>query len=61
MPKGVIHADVNEHNVIVRTNDQEDEVEIVGLIDLGDVQYNALVFDLAIAMMHAIASSSDHS
>lgn len=50
LPKGVIHGDINEQNIIVRENpNNPSKYEIYGLLDVGDSQYNCYLFELALA------------
>jgi len=53
LPRGVIHGDFNEQNIIVQpsANDKGD-YDIHGLIDFGDLQIGAYVFELAIAVCY---------
>lgn len=45
---GVIHGDVNDHNVLVRDG------YVAGIIDLGDMVHSAVACDLAIAVAYAM-------
>jgi Ser/Thr protein kinase RdoA (MazF antagonist) len=45
---GVIHADANDHNVLVRGG------RVVGCIDFGDIVHTALACELAIALAYAM-------
>lgn len=47
---GLIHSDLNENNIIVNGS-----CEVVGVIDFNEVTVSPLVFDLAIAIFHAMA------
>lgn len=46
--RGVIHADANDHNVLVRSG------RVVGFIDFGDIVHTALACELAIALAYAM-------
>lgn len=46
--RGVIHNDVNDHNVLVTAD------EVTGLIDFGDAVHSVVVNDLAIACAYAM-------
>jgi Ser/Thr protein kinase RdoA (MazF antagonist) len=51
----VIHGDVNDYNVLV----DEEQHQIVGLIDLGDMVYSYTVGDLAIAVAYVVLGKLD--
>jgi Ser/Thr protein kinase RdoA (MazF antagonist) len=53
--RSVIHADANDHNVLVDT----DRNEVVGLIDFGDIVYSYTVGDLAIAVAYVVLGKTD--
>ncbi len=57
VPHGVIHADANDHNLIV--DPETWERGPVGLIDFGDVMRTARVCDAAIAAAYAAMRSAD--
>ena len=46
-PHGMLHGDPNDENILV------DGEEVVGLLDVGDCQYGALIQDLAILLAYA--------
>jgi Ser/Thr protein kinase RdoA (MazF antagonist) len=50
---GVIHGDVNDHNVLV------DAGRVSGLLDFGDMVHSALVCDLAVTLAYAVLGRSD--
>lgn len=61
LPKGVIHGDFNDDNIIIlrslseqqeKPNGQsvETDVSISGIVDFGDTSFSCLVFDIAIAL-----------
>ncbi|MCG6957376.1 MAG: aminotransferase class III-fold pyridoxal phosphate-dependent enzyme, partial [Gemmatimonadetes bacterium] len=58
LPTQVIHADVNEHNVLV-----SDEVgaapRVTGILDFGDAHEAPAVFDLAITLAYATLRHAD--
>ena len=54
----IIHGDVNDHNVLV-SRDKEGQVQISGIIDLGDAHSAPRVFDLAIAIAYGILGTAD--
>lgn len=54
LPKGVIHSDVNQHNVIINEHGN-----ITGLIDFGDVVHSITVGELAVAMAYSLLTSTD--
>lgn len=51
--KSVIHGDINEHNVLVNSN------EVKTFFDFGDVNYGPLVYDLAIALTYIALNYND--
>jgi Ser/Thr protein kinase RdoA (MazF antagonist) len=53
--RSVIHGDVNDYNVLV----DEEQHQIVGLIDLGDMVYSYTVGDLAIAVAYVVLGKLD--
>ncbi|HMA25800.1 MAG TPA: aminotransferase class III-fold pyridoxal phosphate-dependent enzyme, partial [Gemmatimonadaceae bacterium] len=61
LPRGVIHSDLNDYNVLVgggsdvETRDQR----ITGIVDFGDMVHSYRVGDLAIAIAYAILGSDD--
>ena len=52
LPKGVIHNDGNDHNILVRDG------EIAGILDFGDIVSSALVFEAANTAAYAILDKS---
>ncbi len=48
LPKGVLHNDANDHNVIV----SQDGSEVVGVLDFGDMVYSCYIFELAITIAY---------
>jgi len=59
---GVIHNDINDHNVLasdLAVSDGWPERHVTGLIDVGDALHGWVVADLAIAIAYAILGSSD--
>ena len=52
-PRGIIHGDLNDENVLVAG------AAVAGLIDFGDALENPLVCDLAIAVAYLTLGSSD--
>jgi Ser/Thr protein kinase RdoA (MazF antagonist) len=56
LPKGIIHGDANEHNLIVS---EEDPTKIVGLIDFGDLQKASHINDLAITLAYSLLDEKD--
>ncbi len=58
LPRGVIHGDANEHNVVVG-HVGAGTPEIAGLIDFGDVMESHPVCELAIAIAYAMLDKPD--
>ena len=58
VPRGVIHNDANDYNVLVGPPAAEGR-EVVGLLDFGDVLESATVCDLAIGAAYALMDGPD--
>jgi len=54
---GVIHADFNEQNVIIRRDPETADVTM-GVIDFGDSERAPYVFELAIAIVYSMSQTS---
>ena len=54
LPKGILHNDFNEHNLLVKAN------KISGVIDFGDVAYGPRIYDLAIGMVYIAYDKDDY-
>ncbi|CAL8125445.1 unnamed protein product [Orchesella dallaii] len=53
LEKGVHHGDFNEQNIIVRPSTADPtEYDVYGVIDFGDIQSEAYVFDLAATIVY---------
>lgn len=50
----IIHGDINEQNVVVTVDEKNNGNWVFGLLDFGDSQYSATIFELALAMMYMI-------
>merc|ERR1712168_1482925 len=58
LPKGVIHGDFNEQNILVQQNNENKELfDICGILDFGDSSIGCFVFDLAINIMYMMLES----
>lgn len=57
LPKGIIHNDVNDHNLLVDQINQPNK--IIGLIDFGDMLFSHMVNELAICCAYAIMGQVD--
>lgn len=55
LEQGVIHGDLNEHNIIT----SPDGEDIVAVIDFGDTQRTCRVFELAIVLCYMILQAVD--
>ena len=53
LPKGIIHGDANDHNLLIDNN------SISGLIDFGDATYSYQINELAIAVTYCMLSSTN--
>lgn len=54
LPCSIIHNDLNDHNILVDENNQ-----LAGLIDFGDMVYSQTVNELAIGCAYALMEQSD--
>ncbi|CAL8106834.1 unnamed protein product [Orchesella dallaii] len=53
LEQGVLHGDYNEQNIIIQPSATEpDEYDVHGLIDFGDLQAGAYVFELGITICY---------
>jgi 4-aminobutyrate aminotransferase-like enzyme/Ser/Thr protein kinase RdoA (MazF antagonist) len=61
LPRGVVHGDVNDHNVLVepRGAAQLDGWRVSGVVDFGDMVHSYRVADLAIAIAYAMLDADD--
>lgn len=59
LPRGIIHGDFNEHNIIVSKANEFNEYRVAGLIDFGDTSYSPYIFELAITIAYMILQSDD--
>lgn len=57
LERGMIHGDINEHNIIVQYNN--DKWELKGVIDFGDCQNSCYLYELAITITYMIIVSRD--
>ena len=57
LPQGVIHNDANDYNVLV--NDHKGEARVDGIFDFGDLAWQPLVCDIAIALAYLILDKPD--
>lgn len=55
---GLIHGDYNENNIIVSKN-QNENFKVYGVIDLNDICYSPIIFDLAIGMAYMMIHSGE--
>ncbi|MCL1049661.1 aminotransferase class III-fold pyridoxal phosphate-dependent enzyme [Shewanella abyssi] len=55
LPQGVIHNDVNDYNLLLSSADED--AEVVGLIDFGDMVHSYQINELAIACAYAILAT----
>lgn len=55
LEQGVIHGDLNEHNIIM----SPDGEDVVAVIDFGDSQRTCRVFELAIVLCYMILQAAD--
>lgn len=57
LPAGVIHNDANDYNVLVSV--REGDASVCGLFDFGDMGWQPLVCDVAIALAYLILDKPD--
>lgn len=57
LPKGVIHNDGNDHNLLV--DDVKQPSKIIGLIDFGDMVYSHQLNELAVTSAYALMGQND--
>ncbi|XP_020298159.1 hydroxylysine kinase [Pseudomyrmex gracilis] len=55
LEQGIIHGDLNEHNIIVNPGGED----IVAVIDFGDTHRTCLIFELAIVLCYMILQAAD--
>jgi Ser/Thr protein kinase RdoA (MazF antagonist) len=58
LPSGVIHGDLNDHNVLVSPPAREGR-QVSGIVDFGDLVFGPLVADLAIAAAYGCLGAHD--
>lgn len=54
--KSVIHADANEHNLLVSV---DRPTQVAGLIDFGEIQYGTHINELAITLAYALLGEDE--
>jgi len=60
LPRGVVHGDLNDQNVLVHSTDGPNETSVSGILDFGDMVYSYAISDLAIAAAYvALGSTGD--
>ncbi|HEX5475830.1 MAG TPA: aminotransferase class III-fold pyridoxal phosphate-dependent enzyme [Vicinamibacterales bacterium] len=59
--RSVVHNDLNDYNVLVNDDGELDgrHQRVTGILDFGDMVYDATVADLAVAIAYAILGSRD--
>ncbi|CAB3366435.1 Hypothetical predicted protein [Cloeon dipterum] len=57
LPKGMIHGDFNEHNILVRKHSEKWVSD--GLLDFGDSQYNCYLFEVALAACYMMLQAKE--
>lgn len=57
--KGIIHGDINEHNILVEKIENRNEYRVGGVIDFGDTSYSPYIFDLAVTMTYMMIQAGD--
>ena len=55
--RSVIHGDANDYNVLVHP----ERIEVIGLIDFGDMVYSYTVGNLAVALAYVVLDKTDPS
>ncbi|HET7373972.1 MAG TPA: aminotransferase class III-fold pyridoxal phosphate-dependent enzyme, partial [Gemmatimonadaceae bacterium] len=61
LPRGAIHSDLNDYNILVGGGDDVETrgQRVTGIVDFGDMVHSYRVGDLAIAIAYAILDSDD--
>ena len=59
LPRGVIHNDANDYNVLVGGDLLDGTLHVSGLIDFGDMVHSMIVADLAVAAAYALLDKPD--
>ncbi|XP_076331911.1 serine/threonine-protein kinase ULK3-like isoform X2 [Tachypleus tridentatus] len=61
-PKGIIHGDFNENNVLILADVDKNEYKVCGLLDFGDIHKAPLMFDVAVMMTYCMieCTTMDH-
>ena len=59
LPRGVIHNDLNDHNILVARGVSGTGVRVSGIVDFGDMVHSYAVGDLAIAAAYAMLDAPD--
>jgi len=52
LPKGIIHGDLNEQNIIVQQDEDSKEFSVAGVLDFGDSHSACYVYETAIVIMY---------
>ncbi|XP_067948459.1 hydroxylysine kinase-like [Watersipora subatra] len=58
LPRGLIHYDVNEQNILVREGDNE-EKEIAGILDFQETTYGLHVYEIGICIMYLMTVADE--
>jgi Ser/Thr protein kinase RdoA (MazF antagonist) len=61
LPRGAVHSDLNDYNVLVGGGDDVEArgQRVTGIVDFGDMVYGYRVGDLSVAIAYAILDSDD--
>ncbi|XP_041369515.1 hydroxylysine kinase-like, partial [Gigantopelta aegis] len=65
LPKGCIHGDTNEQNILVQKSEKEtpsaegDDYFVSGILDYADIQESYLVVDLALTIAYLMMDADD--
>ncbi|XP_064489314.1 hydroxylysine kinase-like [Ornithodoros turicata] len=54
LPSGILHGDLNEQNILVRTGRGDEDTEVYAVLDWGDVQWGPRVLDVAVMLTYVV-------
>ncbi|KAG8181423.1 hypothetical protein JTE90_018890 [Oedothorax gibbosus] len=54
LPKGFLHGDFNDNNILVRTTEETGSYCVDGILDFDDMHYGAYAWDLGMLLGHAL-------
>lgn len=57
LPKGLLHGDYNEQNILVERSSENHDYEVCGILDFADAQVSYYVFDISMAVAYLMLDS----